>query len=96
MTYGAAQRPGTKSPCAEAFFARPNGDRFTAAVVDGAGHEPQTVEYANTAAAAMTLYGMVAAANPKADGYQDDATAVVLRLHPEEAAPGETGAADAA
>lgn len=48
---GTAQRPGTEAPCADGHDVQRTGDRVTAAVVDGAGHHPDTVRYAGIAPA---------------------------------------------
>lgn len=57
VTVGAAQRPGTKSPCADAYGVVRTGPRVTATVVDGAGHEPETVRFVQAAAETITLLG---------------------------------------
>lgn len=57
ITIGAAQRPGTEPPCADGYDAQRTGDQVTAAVVDGAGHHPDTVRYAGIAPAVITHIG---------------------------------------
>lgn len=54
---GTAQRPGTEAPCADGLDVQRTGDRVTAAVVDGAGHHPDTVRYAGIAPAVITHIG---------------------------------------
>ncbi|GAA3710846.1 SpoIIE family protein phosphatase [Streptomyces sp. NEAU-PBA10] len=54
---GTAQRPGTEAPCADGHDVQRTGDRVTAAVVDGAGHHPDTVRYAGIAPAVITHIG---------------------------------------
>lgn len=54
---GAARRPGTEPPCADAYDVQRTGDRVTTAVVDGAGHDPDTVRYAALAPAVITHLG---------------------------------------
>jgi serine/threonine protein phosphatase PrpC len=54
---GVAQRPGTQPPCADGHDVQRTGDRVTAAVVDGAGHHPDTVRYAAIAPAVITHIG---------------------------------------
>ncbi|MFJ8374071.1 SpoIIE family protein phosphatase [Streptomyces sp. NPDC094461] len=59
ITVGAAQRPGTEPPCADGFHVHRKGGRVTAAVVDGAGHRAETVEFVAHAPGVITLMGMV-------------------------------------
>lgn len=58
VTVGVAQRPGTEAPCADGRDVQRRGRRVCAAVVDGAGHRPETVRYAGIAPAVMTHVGM--------------------------------------
>lgn len=55
---GLAQRPGTESPCADGAHVHRRGDRVCAAVVDGAGHREETVDFAQHAPSVITLMGM--------------------------------------
>ncbi|MFF7098283.1 SpoIIE family protein phosphatase [Streptomyces rubradiris] len=57
VTFGVAQRPGTQTPCADGLDVQRTGNRVTAAVVDGAGHHPDTVRYAAIAPAVITHIG---------------------------------------
>lgn len=57
ITFGAAQRPGTEPPCADGYDIQRTGEQVTAAVVDGAGHHPDTVRYAGIAPAVITHIG---------------------------------------
>ncbi|MGA5819916.1 SpoIIE family protein phosphatase [Kitasatospora sp. NPDC094028] len=57
VTIGAAQRPGTKPPCADGYDVQYTDDRVTIAVVDGAGHHPDTVRYVGIAPAVITHVG---------------------------------------
>lgn len=57
VTIGTAQRPGTEPPCADGHDVQRTGDRVTAAVVDGAGHHPDTVRYAGIAPVVITHIG---------------------------------------
>ncbi|MYR56916.1 SpoIIE family protein phosphatase [Streptomyces sp. SID625] len=54
---GTARRQGTEAPCADGHDVQRTGDRVTAAVVDGAGHHPDTVRYAGIAPAVITHIG---------------------------------------
>ncbi|MFI2031846.1 PP2C family protein-serine/threonine phosphatase [Streptomyces buecherae] len=58
ITIGAAQRAGTNPPCADGFHVHRRGERVVAAVVDGAGHRPATVDLAQHAPPTITLVGM--------------------------------------
>ncbi|WP_234313929.1 SpoIIE family protein phosphatase [Streptomyces sp. NBRC 109706] len=53
-----AQRPGTEPPCADGTHVQRRGGEVTAAVVDGAGHHPDTVQYVQCAAPVITQIGM--------------------------------------
>lgn len=54
---GVAQRPGTEAPCADGHDVHRVGQEVCAAVVDGAGHRPETVRYAAIAPVVMTHMG---------------------------------------
>ena len=56
---GVAMRPGTESPCADGVDVQRCGDRVSAAVVDGAGHRPETARFASIAPPVITHTGMV-------------------------------------
>ncbi|WP_282790858.1 hypothetical protein [Streptomyces sp. CC224B] len=58
IRYALAQRPGTTPPCADGVDIQAAGDQVSAAVVDGAGHRPGTVRYANVASAVITHFGI--------------------------------------
>ncbi|MEV5348934.1 SpoIIE family protein phosphatase [Streptomyces achromogenes] len=58
VTVGVAQRTGTEPPCADGFHVHRRGDRVCAAVVDGAGHHEQVVDFARHAPSVITLVGM--------------------------------------
>ncbi|MFJ2589705.1 SpoIIE family protein phosphatase [Streptomyces sp. NPDC087538] len=58
VTVGVAQRPGTEPPCADGVHVHRRGDRVCAAVVDGAGHREEVVDFAVHAPSAITLMGM--------------------------------------
>ncbi|MFF1348523.1 SpoIIE family protein phosphatase [Streptomyces sp. NPDC058322] len=58
VAVGIAQRPGTEPPCADGAHVHRRGGRVTAAVVDGAGHRDETVEFAGHAPVVITLMGM--------------------------------------
>ncbi|MEW1699088.1 PP2C family protein-serine/threonine phosphatase [Streptomyces sp. NPDC093249] len=57
VTIGTAQRPGTSPPCADGYDVQRTATRVCAAVVDGAGHHPDTVRYAGIAPAVITHIG---------------------------------------
>lgn len=59
VTVGVAQRPGTEPPCADGVHVHRRDDRVCAAVVDGAGHRSETVDFAQRAPSVITLMGMV-------------------------------------
>ncbi|CAM5682586.1 SpoIIE family protein phosphatase OS=Streptomyces rimosus subsp. rimosus (strain ATCC / DSM 40260 / JCM 4667 / NRRL 2234) OX=1265868 GN=SRIM_011745 PE=4 SV=1 [Streptomyces rimosus subsp. rimosus] len=54
---GVAQRPGTEAPCADGYDVHRVGQEVFAAVVDGAGHRPETVRYVALAPAVLTHMG---------------------------------------
>ncbi|WP_234345046.1 MULTISPECIES: SpoIIE family protein phosphatase [Streptomyces] len=54
---GVAQRPGTEAPCADGYDVHRVGQEVFAAVVDGAGHRPETCRYVEIAPAVMTHLG---------------------------------------
>ncbi|MFT2014608.1 PP2C family protein-serine/threonine phosphatase [Streptomyces sp. 796.1] len=56
---GHATRAGTKPPSADGHHIHRRGERVTAAVVDGAGHRPETVDLAQHAPPVIALTGMV-------------------------------------
>ncbi|MFD8851851.1 SpoIIE family protein phosphatase [Streptomyces sp. NPDC059604] len=56
---GIAQRAGTEPPCADGAHAHRRGEQVCVAVVDGAGHRPETVDFAQRAPSVITLMGMV-------------------------------------
>lgn len=58
VTVGVAQRPGTERPCADGAHVHRRGDRVCAAVVDGAGHREEVVDFARHAPSVITLMGM--------------------------------------
>ncbi|MEU2436589.1 SpoIIE family protein phosphatase [Streptomyces rubradiris] len=58
MTIGIAQRAGTESPCADGAHVHRRGERVCAAVVDGAGHHQEVVDFARHAPGVITLMGM--------------------------------------
>ncbi|MFI9052442.1 hypothetical protein [Streptomyces sp. NPDC053427] len=58
VTVGVAQRAGTEPPCADGVHVHRRGDRVCAAVVDGAGHHEEVVDFARHAPSAITLMGM--------------------------------------
>jgi serine/threonine protein phosphatase PrpC len=49
-----ARRPGTEPPCADGAHIQRHDGHVYAAVTDGAGHHPDTVQYAQLASAAIT------------------------------------------
>ncbi|MFH8752971.1 SpoIIE family protein phosphatase [Streptomyces rimosus] len=55
---GIAQRPGTEAPCADGAHVHRRDDRVCAAVVDGAGHRQEVVDFARHAPSVITLMGM--------------------------------------
>ncbi|MEU7345715.1 SpoIIE family protein phosphatase [Streptomyces bacillaris] len=55
---GVATRGGTEPPCADGAHTHRQGERVCAAVVDGAGHHRDVVDYARHAPSAITLTGM--------------------------------------
>ncbi|MGW7521810.1 SpoIIE family protein phosphatase [Streptomyces sp. NPDC054796] len=58
VTVGIAQRPGTEPPYADGAHVHRRGERICAAVVDGAGHHEEVVDYARHAPSAIALMGM--------------------------------------
>ncbi|MFF7411693.1 hypothetical protein [Streptomyces lydicus] len=58
VTVGLAQRPGTELPCADGVHVHRQGGRVCAAVVDGAGHRAETVDFAKHAPPVIALMGM--------------------------------------
>ncbi|WP_017541557.1 SpoIIE family protein phosphatase [Nocardiopsis halophila] len=52
------ERPGTEPPCADGAHVHRRGERVCAAVVDGAGHSPDTTALAGIAPQAITLLAM--------------------------------------
>ncbi|MEU2352478.1 SpoIIE family protein phosphatase [Streptomyces misionensis] len=58
VTVGVAQRVGTEPPCADGAHVHRRGDRVCAAVVDGAGHREEVVDFARHAPSVITLMGM--------------------------------------
>ncbi|MFE4264486.1 SpoIIE family protein phosphatase [Streptomyces sp. NPDC056883] len=58
VVVGRAQRPGTEPPCADGADVQRRGATVCAAVVDGAGHHPDTVRYAALTPAVITHIGM--------------------------------------
>lgn len=58
VTVGVAQRVGTEPPCADGAHVHRRGERVCAAVVDGAGHREEVVDFAIRAPSAITLIGM--------------------------------------
>ncbi|WP_332758299.1 SpoIIE family protein phosphatase [Streptomyces sp. MT206] len=57
VVVGLAQRAGTEPPCADGVDVQRCGGRVSAAVVDGAGHHPDTVRYSAIAPAVITHIG---------------------------------------
>jgi hypothetical protein len=58
IAVGRAQRPGTEPPCADGVDVQQRGETVCAAVVDGAGHHPDTVRYAALTPPVITHIGM--------------------------------------
>ncbi|MFB7657897.1 MULTISPECIES: PP2C family protein-serine/threonine phosphatase [unclassified Streptomyces] len=58
IAVGVAQRPGTEPPCADGAHVHRRGNRVCAAVVDGAGHREEVVDFARHAPSVITLMGM--------------------------------------
>ncbi|MFE2271425.1 SpoIIE family protein phosphatase [Streptomyces lavendulae] len=58
IVVGLAQRSGTEPPCADGADLQCRGAMVCAAVVDGAGHHPDTVRYSALAPAVITHIGM--------------------------------------
>ncbi|WP_086732926.1 SpoIIE family protein phosphatase [Streptomyces glaucescens] len=58
VTTGIAQRPGTQPPSADGAHVHRRGDQVCAAVVDGAGHRQETIDFAQHIPPVITLMGM--------------------------------------
>lgn len=58
VAFGIAQRAGTELPCADGVHVHRRGERVCAAVVDGAGHRAETVDFARHVPSVITLMGM--------------------------------------
>lgn len=58
VSVGVAQRPGTDPPCADGVHVHRRGDLVCAALVDGAGHHEEVVDFARHAPSAIALMGM--------------------------------------
>ncbi|MGW3091579.1 hypothetical protein [Streptomyces sp. NPDC001108] len=88
---GSAQRPGTEPPCADGVHVHRRGERVCAAVVDGAGHHEEVVDFARHAPSAIALMGMamgglvgLTAAGRMADAYgrPPHMSAIVASMEP--------------
>jgi hypothetical protein len=58
VTVGIAQRPGTEPPYADGAHVHRRDERVCAAVVDGAGHREEVVDFAQHAPSVIALMGM--------------------------------------
>lgn len=58
VTVGVGRRAGTEPPCADGAHVHRRGERVCTAVVDGAGHREEVVDFARHAPSVITLMGM--------------------------------------